>query len=105
MSTVTHIAGFALRVGNKARQLCAWCGVRLIDDDYDLMAFAPGCDTEPKYYGPNALVEVVTDGNMTQSAVVAAVDGELPRNCCAKEPVKLRSVPQPSPSGESGGRT
>ena len=83
---VTHIAGFPVRIGNKARQLCAWCGERLIDDDYDLMAFAPGCDAEPKYFEPNTLVEVETSADARFTTVVQPIDGDLPRNCCAKTP-------------------
>lgn len=51
-----------------------------------------GFPASPKYFGENALVEVEANGGVTRTSVIAAIDGELPRNCCAKEPVKLRSV-------------
>ncbi len=85
-----HIAGFPVRVGSRLRQLCAWCGEQLIDLDLDCIAVAPGSSVgAPGTWETNALVAV--DGPV--SWVVQPEDGDkLPRECCAKGPVKLTLV-------------
>lgn len=83
MSTV-HIAGFAIQVGVELRQLCSWCGHRLIDVDLScVMSPMKEDGSPPDPYGtwkPDALVEV--DGNYS---CVIKHDGTLPPNCCAKK--------------------
>jgi hypothetical protein len=89
-----HIAGFPVRVGNHKRQLCAWCGFRLVDIDLANCASSDGA--EPGHWEPNALVRVI-DGNPTAFIVVKHVDGEaIPAGWCGDEgKARLRAVPPP----------
>lgn len=81
-----HIAGFPLRIGNRVRQLCAWCGERLIDDDLDAMAFAPGSDSTVRTFEVNALVSVERTAGLVSTGVFAHPEGEpLPVGSCARE--------------------
>jgi hypothetical protein len=91
-----HIAGFPIRVGNHKRQLCAWCGFRLVDIDLANCASSDGA--EPGHWEPNALVRVI-DGNPTAFIVVKHVEGEaIPAGWCGDEgKTRLRAVPPPKP--------
>lgn len=90
MSATVHIAGFPVNVGGHLRQLCAWCGERLIDVDLScVMASMKEGGSPPDPYGTweaNALVKV--DGNYSG---VVEHDGALPANACAKK-MALRLV-------------
>lgn len=78
-----HIAGFPVRVGNQKRQLCAWCGERLIDDNLEAMASSDG--EEPGHFEPNALVEV-SGQNPRCTSIVPHVDGAaIPTGWCGDE--------------------
>jgi len=96
-----HIAGFPLRVRNKARQLCAWCGFVLIENDYENMAAAPNedgtaYDWSRGFYAMNALVAIDgPNGGVTGSWVVKEdpENPKLPSTCCAYN--------QPRPKGRS----
>lgn len=101
MTERVHIAGFPIRVRNKARQLCAWCGFVLIDDDYELMAAAPNEDGTPYdwskrfFWEMNALVAVDGPAGGVTGSWVVKEDSEnpkLPATCCAHEPPVLRVV-------------
>jgi hypothetical protein len=87
MGAKIHIAGFPVRVGNEIRQLCAWCGERIVDLDLSAVMYAPGCETQDErshFFECNALVAL--DGPATY--VVPHEDGaNLPPNCCAGKPV------------------
>ena len=73
---MTHIAGFPVLVeGRYQRQLCAWCGYPLIDDDLARMASEDG--SAPGAWAVGALVEV--DGPMTR----LMADPELDTDSCA----------------------
>lgn len=93
MSTV-HIVGRALGIGSLVRQLCAWCGERLIDDDLSLMASADG--SPYRAWKEGELLEVDRQPGVTSASIVAHEDGApLPLNCCASPPITLRLVPVP----------
>ena len=88
-----HIAGFPVRVGNQLRQLCAWCGFALVDDDLSSIMVAPNADGSPgeplSVWEMNALVAVDGNGKWT----VPPDDGEkLPAQCCALATPKLRVI-------------
>lgn len=95
MSTTIHIAGYPINVGGQLRQLCAWCGHRLIDVDLSCCASPAKEDGSPPdpypCWEPNALVEYEETPGCVRTSVVEAVDGKLPPNCCAKR-VALHSV-------------
>jgi hypothetical protein len=93
-----HIAGTPIRVGSKFRQLCAWCGHRLIDDDLGLMMVGPTADGSP---GPGpmafevgALVEIEERGGVRRTAIVGAFSEPLRPGTCASER-RLALVPNP----------
>ncbi len=85
---IVHIAGFAIQVGSELRQLCAWCGHRLIDVDLSCVAAPMKEDGSPpdpySTWAPDALVEWEETPGCVRTSVVNAVDGNLPPNCCAK---------------------
>lgn len=89
MATI-HIAGFPVRVGNRQRQRCAWCGVVLIDDDLANMAVFPAdAPIEGSKFEPNALVAVDGPG----SWIVRHENGApLPAGWCGDEKTPLRLV-------------
>ena len=91
-----HIAGFPVRVGGKGRQLCAWCGERLVDIDYERTMVAPNADGTPgegpRFFEINELVAV--EGTNPRAMYVVQLDdgdNELPVLSCAFE-LKLRVV-------------
>lgn len=100
MSATVHIAGAAVNVGGQLRQLCAWCGYRLIDVDLSCVATPmPEDGSEPEPYRTweaHALVEIEESPGVTRSSVVQAHHGKLPANACAKK-VKLHLVPSAEP--------
>jgi hypothetical protein len=77
-----HIAGLALRVGNVARQRCAWCGVVLLEHDLEntFSMSSDGKPAEPGFWEQNRLVEI--DGN-AQWVRPEPEGSKLPVNCCA----------------------
>ena len=81
MSTI-HIAATEVRIGPLQRQLCAWCGFRLVNNDLRNIACAPGDTRGPLVWEVGGLVEV-TEGNPTQYiALPHPADGKLPDNAC-----------------------
>lgn len=102
MSTV-HIVGRALGFGLLRRQLCAWCGKRLVDYDLSLMASSDG--GEPGMWKEGDLLEVDHAPGVTRFSVVAHEDGApIPLNCCAHPPVQLKLVAAPSDPKEAAGK-
>lgn len=94
--TVVHIAGMAVLIGDKGRQLCAWCGHVLFDFDLSMVMVAPNADGSPGR-GPTPWTQgalVAVEGNGMW--VVPDEGDTLPRNCCASPPAapaKLTLVP------------
>ena len=96
MSRVVHIAGRPVKVGHRGRQLCAWCGAKLIDDDFSTIMVASNADGSPgelpRPWDDGALVAV--DGSL--SMLVPHEDGtDLPDDCCAPStglPIPVASV-------------
>lgn len=80
MAPVTHFAGPDVQVGPLLRQLCAWCGHRLIDYDLRRVGFQVGDDPRPATYPPAALVTV--DGGMKTVSQHDDPD-TLPPGACA----------------------
>lgn len=73
---MTHIAGFAVILdGRFQRQICAWCGEILIDNDLSKMASTDG--RAPAFWECGCIVEV--DGNCSSKLDV----DRLPDNSCA----------------------
>jgi hypothetical protein len=80
MAAVTHFVGPDVQVGPLLRQLCAWCGHRLIDYDLRRVAVREGDDPRPATWTPGVLVTV--DGGMT-TLVQHDDPNRLPPNACA----------------------
>lgn len=81
MTSITHIAGTRLQVGNRVRQRCGWCGATLIDCDLERVAVPEGQDPAPGTWGAGELVRV--DG--CASFIVPFEDGaEVPEDACAR---------------------
>jgi hypothetical protein len=77
---VIHIAGLDVRIGPLQRQLCAWCGLRLVDNDLRNTMSSDG--SAPATWKVGGLVEVF-DGNPTgYVALPHPEDGKLPDNAC-----------------------
>jgi hypothetical protein len=75
---IVHIAGLDVRVGNRLRQRCAWCGAMI--DDYDLRLVATTDGNGPGTWPVGALI--ARDGGMTY--VMEHDDGaDIPSQCCA----------------------
>jgi hypothetical protein len=85
-----HIIGRAVLVGAKHRQLCAWCGEKLLDDDWSLIA--TNGFGGPMPWPEGELLSIHPMGK----TVVAHKDGaQLPSDCCAYERPNLRLVEEP----------
>lgn len=85
-----HIVGHAVVIAERhCRQLCAWCGERLVDEDLSLIATPDGQGFNP-FWDQNALLEV---GENYKMIVKPTEDGKLPPGCCANKPT-LRLVPR-----------
>lgn len=96
MKQVIHIAGTPIAIGSVHRQLCAWCGATLIDDDLSRMMVAPGCDAAAKPFEVGALVRVAGNARIVESVLG---DGpipltDLPVGWCGHPPnvVQLKGV-------------
>lgn len=77
-----HIAGLQITVGTLERQLCAWCGEKLVDHDAANIAVAPGSGKHSSFWKTGALV--ARDGPGTW--IVAHADGDqLPLQACASQ--------------------
>jgi hypothetical protein len=94
---VAHIVGLQMVVqGHLCRQLCAWCGVVLVDVDLECIAVAEGSGGYNPFWETNAVLEVEQsdDGTVVRSSIVPTVDGILPDNACTPaRPRKLSLVP------------
>ncbi len=86
-----HIVGHGVMVGSVARQLCAWCGFRIMDDDWANMASSG--PSGPHWWPVGQLIEV----GPSHKSVIELPQGErVPPNCCAAPPPappSLRLVP------------
>lgn len=77
-----HIAGPDIQIGSHVRQLCAWCGHKLIDYDLNNVAVPEGPNGSPGTWPRGALIAV--DGRW---AYVLGGDGSLvPPNSCSHTP-------------------
>ena len=91
-----HVAGFPVRVGYEAKQLCAWCGVILSECDYRNTAQPDGQTGDPfSPFEVGRLVEVTKDGPCTASVVLPHVDGApMPAGFCGDlGKARLRLLP------------
>lgn len=78
---ITHIAGLPIRVDQRLRQRCGWCGALIDDWDLENTMVETGRQTEaPPTWEVGALI--VVDGNATWQD--PNDDGPLPDNACAK---------------------
>lgn len=76
---MTHIVGMYVRIGDRLRQRCAWCGAVLIDYDLAAMAVPEGQDPTPATWPVGELVRL--DGPVTWK--LDHVDGDqLPADAC-----------------------
>lgn len=71
LASIAHLAGPATFYGNEVRQLCRWCGYRIIDDDLSLIAFQV-CDDAicNRHYGHQGDHNPETDPHPTWSGWV-----------------------------------
>ncbi len=89
MSAVVHIVGPGYQNGALVRQLCAWCGERIIDEDLRLVATIDG--RGPSFWPEGELLEV--DKERGRQTVIAHEKGApLPRNACGAPPATLQVV-------------
>ena len=93
MTRTIHIVGNAVKVGSRVRQLCAWCGATLVDEDEGSVAVhpppAPGEELIPTWE-PLALL-AVEGTNPTSYAIVEHEDGQqIPAGFCGDEQPRLR---------------
>ncbi len=78
-----HIAGPPIRVGDHLRQLCTWCGYRLIDEDLSATFSIDDCG--PLTWPVDSLVNVFGHGKSLWSR---PEDGSLPPESCAADHLK-----------------
>jgi hypothetical protein len=79
---VVHIAGAPVAIGPLVRQLCGWCGYRLVDVDQRRMAVPVGQEGPPATWEYGTLVGV----RGPVSRVVEHADGApLPLSACSFE--------------------
>jgi hypothetical protein len=91
---VVHIAGMGTRIGSRVRQLCAWCGYRLIDEDLALMA-SPDGPPDVKAWETNAWVEVEEEPGFRGCTLISPpAAGGLPVGNCVDEPAPRRNGPR-----------
>ena len=84
MDSVSHLAGASVCVdGRHLRQLCQWCGHRLVDEDLQNIA-VEGSSTDKPYY-PKWQVGgwVRVDGPMRSA--VENEDGKMPIDSCMRD--------------------
>jgi len=83
---VIHIVGRPLRVQGVMRQVCSWCGEKLIDYDLECIATSDGAD--PGFWSEGDLLEV-SGTNPVSYVVVQHQDGAaLPAGSCALRPLR-----------------
>jgi hypothetical protein len=85
-----HIVGFPVRVGNHQRQLCAWCGYVLVDDNLEQVMVAPNEDgspgAAPGVFTMGQLVSVSEESGLRCMSLLAHVDGmPLPAGFCGDD--------------------
>lgn len=86
---VVHIAGLGLVIGGRfARQLCAWCGEVLVDEDASRMASPDPTPREP-CWPINSLIQIEKGAGVTGYTLLPETD-ELPTDCCAYGPTRVR---------------
>jgi hypothetical protein len=91
VTIVTHIVGTGYQNGPFMRQVCAWCGAKLIDEDLRRIASPDGHGMS--FYPEGKLLEVIIhDGGGFRGSTVLDRDptGAPPDNACFV-------APKPSP--------
>lgn len=82
-----HIVGFPVFIGGIARQLCAFCGEKLMDDDWNNIACFGGIGGigGPIFWPIGQLLAVTKEGDrITQKTVVDYVETDpVPPESCA----------------------
>lgn len=58
MSTTIHFAGTHVTIDNRLRQLCAWCGHRLVDLDLTRVGVEAGDTSGPPTWEVGSLVGI-----------------------------------------------
>jgi hypothetical protein len=97
-----HIAGFPVRIGPHCRQLCAWCGEKLVDANFDLVMVAPISEVTPDFIpgfwemGALVAVDRSEETRAALSTLVSHAEGDpLPAGSCfRREHPSIRLVPQ-----------
>lgn len=83
-----HIVGPGHLVGTRQRQLCAWCGFKLVDEDLALIASIDGRGMG--FWQEGKLISVTTYG---MSILEQGPGSDLPPNACAAPPPAAPSPP------------
>ena len=83
---VTHLAGSFVMVDERyLRQLCAWCGHRLIDvDKLDTQIDVPAGKTFAEVHGTWDVGSMV-EADEVVSRLQQTLDGSVPANSCMRE--------------------
>jgi hypothetical protein len=76
-----HIVGPGHIVGTRQRQLCAWCGFQLVNEDLALIASSDGRGMG--FWQEGKLISVTTYG---MSILEQGPGSDLPANACAAPP-------------------
>lgn len=84
-----HIVGPGHIVGTRQRQLCAWCGFALVNEDLALIASADGRGMG--FWQEGKLISVTTYG---MSILDQGPGSDLPPNACAAPPPVPPAAPR-----------
>ena len=91
-SIVSHLTAQPVLVaGRFRRQLCAWCGVAIVDEDLSRRAYAVDGDSPPfvgTEWPSNEWVRIVTDGAVRETVVFQPEPGKFPEDSCMATFVK-----------------
>jgi len=87
-----HIAGFPVRIGNKGRQLCAWCGFILFDVDHSNVMVAPNEDGSVWSPSPWPVGQLISVSENVMTVIPHKDGDDIPLQCCACPPVNLKLV-------------
>lgn len=101
----SHFAGHALTIeGRWVRQLCAWCGLPLVDEDLELVAVPLPPPGEPAQlpvptWEPGAWIRVLPGCPTVYRVVDDVAEGKLPVDACTRDvaPIVLETVPDQGP--------
>lgn len=93
-----HLIGTSITVdGRYVRQLCQWCGKRLVDVDLSLVAVPEDHEGLPYPEWPvGEWLDVVEgDGLTTAKLVTGLAEEKIPMGCCMEDvSPRLRAVPK-----------